>query len=108
VCGLLDGLDALVARCGIEPPQSLALVGGGARSAAYRHILADLSGLGVTVLDDAAEPVAAGACLQAAACLQKRTALQVAKGWTTRRSSVIEPTEVDAASVRSRYVALRE
>ena len=45
VCSLLDGVDALAAA-GVDacPTLRLQLVGGGARSAAYRQILADLSG----------------------------------------------------------------
>ena len=43
VCGLLDGLDALAAA-GVPTTGRLLLVGGGARSAAYRHTLADLAG----------------------------------------------------------------
>src|SRR4029078_4118335 len=39
VCGLLDGLDALTAA-GVATSGRLALVGGGARSAAYARVLA--------------------------------------------------------------------
>ena len=46
----------------------ITLVGGGARSAAYQRVLADLSGRPVLV-PDAGEHVAAGACVQAAAAL---------------------------------------
>lgn len=107
VCGLLDGLDALSHEGGLGRPQRLALVGGGAHSAAYRRILADLSGLPVSVLPEAAEPVAAGACLQAAALVLDRPALQVVEGWEQRRPAVTEPAEIDAAWIRSRYAALR-
>ena len=43
VCGLLDGLDALTAA-GVRADGDIVLVGGGARSAAYQRVLADLSG----------------------------------------------------------------
>ena len=46
----------------------LSLVGGGARSAAYRQVLADLAGRPVDV-PASDEQVAAGACVQAAAVL---------------------------------------
>ena len=42
VCGLLDGLDALAAFA--PTGGQLIVVGGGARSRAYRQVLADLSG----------------------------------------------------------------
>lgn len=47
VCGLLDGLDALAAFA--PTGGQLILVGGGARSRAYRQVLADLSGREVVV-----------------------------------------------------------
>ena len=47
VCGLLDGLDALSAFAPAD--RRLILVGGGARSRAYRQVLADLSGRPVLV-----------------------------------------------------------
>ena len=47
VCGLLDGLDALSAFAPADG--RLILVGGGARSRAYRQVLADLSGRTVLV-----------------------------------------------------------
>src|SRR4029077_11808345 len=43
VCGLLDGLDALT-RAGVSADGDIVLVGGGARSAAYQRVVADLSG----------------------------------------------------------------
>ncbi len=43
VCGLLDGLDALDDATTNPHDQRLFLVGGGARSAAYRQIVADLA-----------------------------------------------------------------
>ena len=70
VCGLLDGLDALRAA-GVDTDGRLLLVGGGARSAAFRRILADLSGRPV-VVPEAPELVATGACVQAAAVLAAR------------------------------------
>ena len=48
VCGLLDALDALAAHAAIS---SVRLVGGGARSAAYRHVITELCDLPVSVAD---------------------------------------------------------
>src|SRR4029453_9938042 len=64
VCGLLDGLDALATFA--PTGGQLIVVGGGARSRAYRQVLADLSGREVLV-PHVREQVAAGACVQAAA-----------------------------------------
>ena len=47
VCGLLDGLDALGAWAPVDG--RVLLGGGGAHSAAYRHVLADLCGRPVVV-----------------------------------------------------------
>lgn len=108
VCGLLEGMDALVEISRQRRPRRLSLLGGGARSAAYRRVLADLSGLPVVTLDDAAEPVAAGAALQAAALLLGRTARELPGAWNQQQTMITEPeAEVDTASVRSRYAALR-
>ena len=63
LCGLADAVDALV-RVGVQPRRVL-LVGGGARSAAVRHVLPGLLGLPV-VVPEPAEFVARGAARQAA------------------------------------------
>src|SRR5207249_12249961 len=44
VCGLLDGLDALAAAGVPVGDGRVLVVGGGARSAAYRRVVADRSG----------------------------------------------------------------
>ena len=64
VCALLDGIDALAAA-GASVGGRLHLVGGGARSPAYRQVAADCWGAAVRV-PDAEEAVATGACAQAA------------------------------------------
>ena len=73
VFGLLDGLDALRRATGIARGNAgrTVLVGGGARSPAYRRIVADLSGLAITI-PEGDEHVAIGACVQAAAVLHER------------------------------------
>ncbi|MEZ5243716.1 MAG: xylulokinase [Acidimicrobiales bacterium] len=64
VRGLLHGLDALTAA-GADTSGTLHLIGGGAKSPAYRTVAADLLGAVIRVPADD-ETVAAGACVQAA------------------------------------------
>jgi xylulokinase len=110
VCGLLDGLDALrkvtdLAQAGTG---RTVLVGGGARSTAYRRIVADLSGLPITIAEGE-EHVALGACVQAAAVLHERPAEEVAAAWGLGAGEVVEPDDdVDRAGLRARYAALRD
>jgi len=106
VCGLLDALDALseLVTVGDGP---LLLVGGGARSGAYRRAVADLSGRAVLV-PDLGEAVATGACVQAAAALSGRQPDDVRAGWGIDGGTLTGPDpEVDAAGVRRAYAALR-
>jgi xylulokinase len=110
VCGLLDGLDALrratdLARVGTG---RTVLVGGGARSPAYRRIVADLSGLPITIADGE-EHVAIGACVQAAAVLHQRPPEEVADAWGLGTGDVVEPDDhVDRDGLRARYARLRD
>lgn len=106
LCGLLEGLDALqrLGMVGREP--RIYLVGPGARSAAYRRLLADLTGLPVTVPD--LEPAAAGACVQAAAVLHGTSPTTVAERWALGAGPVVEPDAlVDHAAIRGAYRAAR-
>jgi xylulokinase len=105
VCGLLDGLDALAALAPCDG--RLVLVGGGARSTAYRRVLADLVGREV-VVPMADEHVAAGACVQAAAVLTAAEPADVAERWGLRAGHVVEPRDADRVAVRAAYAALRE
>ncbi len=99
VCGLLDGLDAL-RRAGVDAHGRILLVGGGARSAAYARVLADLSQRSVTV-PEGSEHVAAGACRQAAAALHGRW-----PEWHVGHGGEIAPDmSVDAGEIRARYHA---
>jgi xylulokinase len=106
VCHLLEALDAL-ARAGVPTDRGrLFVVGGGARSPLYPKLIADLAQRPVEV-PIAAEYVARGACIQAAAVLSGRDVADVARAWSPE-SSVIEPDPgVDAASVRGAYAELR-
>jgi xylulokinase len=103
VCGLLDALDAL---CAQAPVQGVRLVGGGARSAAYRTVVADLCGLPV-MLADAHEAVAAGACVQAAAVALGAAHAEVADRWGLGVATPLEASTGDTAGVRARYAELR-
>lgn len=106
ICGLLEGLDAL-RRIGVVGRRPrIVLVGGGSRSVAYRQLLADLTGLAVTVPD--IEPVAAGACVQAAAVLHATSPAEVAGAWDLGPGDVVEPEAgVDPDAVRGSYTAAR-
>jgi xylulokinase len=100
VCNLLAGADAL----GPETEHgTLILVGGAARSAAYRRVVADLTGRPVRVpMED--ELVAAGAAVQAAAVHHGRDVAQVAEAWGLGGGETVEPDDtVDRAAIRARY-----
>jgi xylulokinase len=108
ICNLLDGLDALRAVDVSVDSGRLFLVGGGARSTAYRQILADLTQRQVTVpVDD--ELVALGACVQAAARVTGAPIADVQDAWSLGHGTTIEPV-IDAAvanEVRAAYATAR-
>jgi xylulokinase len=106
VCHVLEALDALT-RAGVPTDRGrLLVVGGGARSRIYPQVVADLAERAVEV-PEAAEYVARGACIQAAAVLVERDVADVGRAWAPD-ASVIEPDlDVDAASVRSAYAEVR-
>ena len=87
----------------------LLLIGGGARSRAFRQVLADLSGRAVLVPHDD-EQVAAGACVQAAAVANGEEPADVADRWRLGDGDVVEPGPGAgaAADVRGAYTTLRE
>ncbi len=98
VCNLLAGADALPAAEG-----RLLLVGGGARSRAYRQVVADLTGRPVVAVTTE-ELVARGAAVQAAAVLQGRSCTDVAAAWPLDTMPTVEPgSHVDRAAIRSAY-----
>ena len=107
VCGLLEALDALGAA-GIDASGRLILAGGGARSPAYRRVVADLAQRSVTV-PEGDELVATGACVQAAAVLHRRSPEEIARAWRLGAGAVIEPDgHVDAAAIRTAYARARD
>ena len=107
VCGLLDGLDAL--RAFAPAGGRLVLVGGGARSRAYRQVLADLGGRAVLV-PHSQEQVATGACVQAAAAAAGADPSDVAARWGLGEGDIVEPGpgSTATADVRGAYAALRD
>ena len=84
------------------------LVGGGARSAAYRQVVADLTGRPVTVAE-ADELVARGATLQAAVTLAGNGFDELAAAWGLGRSSTVEPDPfADGGAIRAAYATAAE
>ena len=106
LCGLFDGLDALRAA-GVGVGGTLHLIGGGARSKAYRLRAAALHGEPVTVpVDD--ETVAVGAAVQAAAVATDRHPAGVAAEWPLGRGEQVDPPPGTLGEeVRARYAEQR-
>ncbi len=101
VCALLDGIEALAAA-GASVAGRLHLVGGGARSSAYRQVAADCWGAPVRV-PDAEEAVATGACVQAAQHCGLRLD-EIAGAWRLGAGDDVEPASgADVAAMRSAY-----
>lgn len=104
ICGLLEGGDLLAAH-GLATAGRLIVTGGASRSAAYRQILADLTGKPVLTCD-LPEAAAAGAAVQAVAALSGRPTAEVAADWTPNYAVVAEPNAQDqarATDVRAGY-----
>ncbi|MCY3960591.1 MAG: xylulokinase [bacterium] len=102
LCGLLDGLDAL-RRAGVDASGRLHLIGGGARSAAYRVRAAALHDAAITVPDDD-EIVALGAAVQAAAVAAGSHPVEVAAQWPLGQGTLVDPPPgIDGREVRARY-----
>ncbi len=103
-CSLLDALDAIRA---VAPVDRVVLVGGGARSLAYRTVFADLCDIPVGTAD-ADEAVATGACVQAAAVALSQAHAEVAQRWALGAVTALEPTAAPSGvDVRAQYAALR-
>ena len=102
LCGLLAGFDALTAA-GVDASGRLLLIGGGARSAAYRQRAADLRNAPVIVPDDD-ETVAAGAAVQAAAISTGSPFGAIAQAWNLGEGLTVDPI-TDATNVRDLYGA---
>ena len=99
VCNLLEAADDLPV---LDAGRTF-LVGGGARSAGYQRVVADLLGRAVTV-PDADELVAVGAAAQAAAVLTGRPFDEVVDGWAVAKGTTVEPDPaVDRHGIRAAY-----
>jgi xylulokinase len=103
LCGVLHGVDAL-RSVGATVDGRVFLVGGGARSSAYRQRCADLLGQAI-VVPHADETVATGAAAQAAAIAGRETPDDVADRWELGAGVEIGPAH-DATDRRSRYAEL--
>jgi xylulokinase len=89
IAGLLAGINIL-SRLGVRTDGRLILTGGGARSAAYRQLMADLSGRPIYTVD-LEETAAAGAAIQAAAVLHSVKAAELADVWAPTTQLAAEP-----------------
>lgn len=80
VQGLVRGMNSIQALAGGRVTNRVLAVGGGARSTAYRQLIADRIGEPVVTVD-APEATARGACVQAAALLHGRTVRDMRDAW---------------------------
>ena len=107
LAGLVRGLATLT-DLGVPTTGRLAVTGGGARSAAYRQLLADLTGRPVHIVDQQ-ETAAAGAALQAAAVHQQTSIDQLADAWAPAWRVVAEPRPgADPDQLMARYRTLAD
>jgi sugar (pentulose or hexulose) kinase len=82
-------------------------MGGGSQSHAFQRVLADLARRPVLV--PGGEPVATGACVQAAAALHQTPPEEVARTWELGTGHVVETDYgVDARAIRSAYAEMRD
>ncbi|WPO86077.1 xylulokinase [Herbiconiux sp. KACC 21604] len=101
VLGMERG-ERRMAAMGLALDGRLLVTGGGAASAAYRQIVADVTGRPVEITD-AADAVAAGAAVQAAAVVRGADIRTVRSEWAPASRVVAEPQGVDYRQVRERY-----
>jgi xylulokinase len=100
VCNLLEAAASLP-HSGTEGRTFL--IGGGAKSAAYRRVVADLTGRAVCVPTEE-ELVATGAAVQAVAAFAGSDFATVADTWSLGHGVLVEPDEaVDRSAIRAAY-----
>ncbi|MCT9080875.1 xylulokinase [Streptomyces fulvoviolaceus] len=107
ILGLVSGEQHLNAA-GVATGGRLIATGGGARSAAYTQLLADLTGREVLVAD-APEASARGACVQAAAIASDRPVREVLRAWAPATRSAATPRPGSGTARRAaadRYAVL--
>jgi xylulokinase len=102
--GLLRG-HAAVRSAGAAADGAVVVAGGGARSVAYRQVLADLLGAPVYTRD-APEATARGACIQAAAVLAEVDVRTVRDAWTPSTTSTTDPRGPVPTVIREHYLRL--
>jgi len=110
--GLLRG-EARMNAAGVATSGRVLITGGGARSPAYRQILADLTGRDVAIADpgDADEATARGAAVQAAAALTGTAVRQLRQAWAPRTELVASPRPGTAElreQLLARYLAVAD
>lgn len=108
VAGIV-GAYASLRRIGVDGDGEVVVTGGGARSLAYRQILADELGRPVT-RRDSDEATARGGCVQIAAILTGMGVQEVATAWappTTERTAPRPHTDVDSSIDQVYYGQLR-
>ena len=102
-CNLVAGADELMRAQAGASDGRVVLVGGGSRSAAYRQVVADLTGRPVLVPDDG-DAVARGAAVQAAAVLAGCGVDDVIASWQEGPATIVEPDPgADGAAIRAAY-----
>ncbi|MCS5735263.1 xylulokinase [Herbiconiux daphne] len=89
-------------QMGIPLDGRLLVTGGGAASAAYRQVVADVTGRAVEVTD-AQDAVAGGAAVQAAAVLRGADIRAVRDEWAPASRVVAEPSGRDYSRLRDTY-----
>jgi xylulokinase len=99
VCNLLEGQMRSV---GSEEGR-VVLIGGAARSAAYRRVVADLTGR-VVVVPSENKLVAKGAAVRATAMLLGCEFRQVSEAWGLGGGELVEPDDaLDRSAIRAAY-----
>lgn len=103
--------ETIMNQAGIATDGRVIITGGGARSSAYRQILADYTQRRVMIADpaEADESTARGAAIQAAAIATGRDLQTMRQLWAPRYETVAEPNRAMADSrtrLLDRYLAL--
>jgi xylulokinase len=105
VCGLLQGGDALEAAGVRSAAGRMIVLGGGARSMAFREVLAGLAGRPVSI-PAVSEPVAKGAAILAGTVAASSSTVDaLIRAWDAEPWATVAPTVSDdqAVAVRRRY-----
>lgn len=104
VLGLWRGARRML-EFGVPDHGRAIVLGGGARSPAYRQVVADLSGRD-TITVDAPEATARGAAVQAAALVHGESVATMTRHWAPETVSVTTPRDDRATGLVDRYQRL--